>query len=477
MIRKTLKIGVLTSALLMAFPLIASAQSAADLKKEIDLLKGQIEALQKKVESQSAAPAAAAGAVDPDEFNRIKIKTESVEDNFEAAGLKGFKISGMMDPTFIYNQAQNTAGFQFLNNFSGPDEVYSYDNGYAGMVVLDIQKETEGGNRWRLTLAPHKSAGANFNFPSIVHEATVSIPLSDLQTRLWAGQLPDWSGYEYFLPNQNKLITHGLLFDFMAPTFYTAAGLDITRGKWQVKTALGNMNLPRKGVGPGEKTPTLSYRVDYSKGEFNGFGFAGQHGKEGGNSVNLFEVDGYFIRGDWTVQGQVGLGAKANSAANGGRAQWWGLSGLAAYKFSPRLEGVVRADYINNNKNGGGVYGQSYGNCQLYLRDSAGALVLDPNSNSPILNPDTTPCADGRNGFGPGMGLAADSGLWEPLDPNKGVNRAAIALGFNYLFNPTTSFKFELRHDRASSPAFIDTRDQSYRNSNTVVGSSVVVSF
>ena len=29
----------------------------------------------------------------------------------------------------------------------------------------------------------------------------------------------------------------------------------------------------------GNNTPVLIYRVDYSKGEFQGFGFAGVHGK------------------------------------------------------------------------------------------------------------------------------------------------------------------------------------------------------
>jgi Protein of unknown function (DUF3138) len=268
-----------------------------------------------------------------------------------------------------------------------------------------------------------------------------------------------------------------MLFDFMAPTFYTAVGLDITRGQWATKVALGNMNSVRKNIGPGEKSPVLSYRVDYSKGEFNGFGFAGQHGKEGGNAVNLFELDGYFIRGDWTVQGQVGLGNKTNSAANGGKAEWWGLSGLAAYKFSPRLEGIARLDYISNNKNGGGIYGQSAGSCALLERDAAGMLTgaVDPVSGLPVRA--DTPCADGLNGFGPGMGLAADSFEWEPLDPNKGVNRAALALGLNYLFNPTTNLKFEVRHDRASAPTFLNSKDGSYSNSNLVVGGSVVVSF
>ena len=74
----------------------------------------------------------------------------------------------------------------------------------------------------------------------MVHEATISVPLSDLQTRFIAGHMPDWSGYEYLQPTLNKLITHNLLFDFTLPTSYTGAGLDITRGKWWYRGMLGN---------------------------------------------------------------------------------------------------------------------------------------------------------------------------------------------------------------------------------------------
>ena len=51
---------------------------------------------------------------------------------------------------------------------------------------------------------------------------------------------------------------------------------DITRGKWMIKAGLANVNNSRKSAG--NKTPALVYRVDYAKGEFQGFGFAGVHG-------------------------------------------------------------------------------------------------------------------------------------------------------------------------------------------------------
>jgi hypothetical protein len=68
------------------------------------------------------------------------------------------------------------------------------------MAVLDFEKETDSGTKWKLTLAPERGTGALFNGGSIVHEASVSLPLGDLQTRLWLGQIPDWTGYEYTLP-------------------------------------------------------------------------------------------------------------------------------------------------------------------------------------------------------------------------------------------------------------------------------------
>ncbi len=472
MMRNAIRKTLITSALLMAFPLIASAQSALDLKKEIDLLKGQIEALQKKVEAQSVAPVAA-GAVDPDEFNRIKIKTEAIEDGIEAQGLKQLKISGVIDPTYIYNQKQNTSSFSFLNNFAGGSEVFAYDNSYFGMAVLDFQKETTDGTRWRLTLAPHKSVGSNYNFPSIVHEASVSIPLTDITTRMWAGQIPDWSGYEYYLANQTKFVTHGMMFDFLAPTFYTGLGTDITSGKWQVKTAIANMNSARNNFDPvtgkALRSPMLSVRVDYAKGEYDGWGSSIQTGKTtnnvaGGTSqLNNAEVDAYFIRGDLTLQGQLNYGMQKAAAFNGGDATWYGLSALGAYKISPRLEAGLRLDYINNAKNGGGIFNIAFSTCP-----------------DPLGGPDPVPCADGRNGFGPGMVLGTDASgnpLWQVGDPNAGANRFALSLGLNYLFNPSTTLKFELRGDRASQPVFLNTSDGTYGKSNFLFGSSVVVSF
>ena len=465
-----LKLTALSAALAAAFLPAAQAQSNDELLKELRALKERVLQLEKKLgDSETKAKAdKPQWGMTPEQvqdFNRIQVKTEGLEDAIEAQGLKALKISGYVDPTYIYNRAQNRAGFQFLNRVS--DDGYNYDNSYFGTASIDFQKEMEGGVKWRLTLMPNRGAGsiADPAGNSIVHEASVSIPLGDLQTRVIAGQIPDWSGYEYIQATTTKLVTRGLLLDFTEPTAYTAAGMEIVRGKWDVKAVLGNFNQTKQAAN--RKSPVLAYRVDYSKGEFSGFGFAGVHGKAANFSVNvldttgtpiaqtdsrldLFELDAYFIRGDLTLQGQVGFGrqraASIIPAADGSLrdAQWWGLSGLAAYKFIPRWEAVARFDYIDNHKNGGGLLGYA--------------------------------AADGRNGFGPDANLGCSpSSLVDGCD--MGANRYALAVGVNYLLTPNTTIKTEYRLDHATQPVFVNVKDNSFSKTNSLLGASLVVSF
>lgn len=437
----------------------ASAQSMADLLAELQALKARVAELEgrQKVAAATAPPAGQPGMTPEQaaDFNRVAVKTEAMEDARDAMGLKGLKISGYMDPTFIYNKAQDRAGFQFLNRVEAGG--YSYDNSYFGAAVINFQKETDSGTRWRLTLAPNRGVGSVFDGNSPIQEASVSIPVKGLQTRLIAGQIPDWSGYEYLPATQNKLITHNLLFDFTLPTAYTGAGLEVTDGKWIYKAVLANMNSTQRGSG--NKAPVLAYRVDYAKGEYNGFGFAGVHGKAANTRydgedvaalgragkdtrVDMFEVDGYFIRGDWTLQGQASIGRQRAAAisldANGDPqdAKWWGLSGLVAYKWTPRLETTARLDYLNNSKNGGGLLGYT-GN-------------------------------DARNGIG-----------FDPdgSDAQRGANRTALTLGASFLLDQSTTLKAEYRLDRASVPVFVDLRDGGRSRTNHLFGASVLVSF
>ena len=468
---KSLRPTALACAIALAFGAAAPAfaQSNADVLKELAALKARIAELEKKLAAVPEAPAdgqPAQWGMTPEQvadFNKLVVKSEALEDAQESHGYKDLKIGGYMDPTFIWNKDQNRAGFQFLSPVS--KDGYNYDDSYFGTVQLDFQKELEGGTKWRLTLMPQRGAGvvADPGGNSIVHEASVSIPLGDLQTRLIAGQIPDWSGYEYIQPTTTKLVTRGLLLDFTEPTTYTGAGMEIIRGKWDVKGVLANFNSSINQ--PKQFAPVLAYRVDYSKGEFSGWGLAGVEGKvananHGGvilgasqnTMLHLIEADAYFIRGDLTLQGQLGFGKQKGAAitpdANGNArdAQWWGASGLAAYKLDPRFEAVVRADYINNQKNGGGLLGYTG------YYDGAGTV------------------GDSRNGIGvsPDCTLGADC---------KGANRAAVAMGFNYLLTANTTIKAEYRLDLASQAVFLDAKTGLYKKNNSLLGATMVVGF
>jgi hypothetical protein len=455
-----------------AFP--AAAQSNEELLKELRALRDRVGELEKKLEAQQApasqqpaAPKDGQWGMTPEqvrELNRIAVKTEALQDNFADQGFKGLKITGQMDPTYIYNKRQDNAGFVFLNNGGAR---YTYDNSYFGMVVLDFAKETESGTLWHLTLAPDRGTGALLNGGSIIHEASVSIPLTDLQTRLWIGQIPDWTGYEITLPAGNKLITHNLLFDFMAPTAYTGAVMDLKSGKWWTRVGLANFNTPRNT--DGNKAPVLIYRVDYAKGEFDGWGLTGLHGKApnfaadgswvdsngdtqtfasaGRNTaINLLEADAYFTRGDVSLFGQVSYGQQKGTAIFNSDgvlrdARWWGLSGTAAYKFTPRLEGVFRADYVNDTKNGGGLLGYSFD--------------------------------DAINGIG--RGVLADGSFAK--GDGTGANRYALTFGMNYRVDENSTFKLEYRYDGANQPVFGNVKDGSYSKTNHLLGASMVVSF
>jgi hypothetical protein len=334
--------------------LAQAAASPADLAKELDALKARIAELERALGAVQAAPKPQWGMTPEQaaEFNRIAVKTEALEDQRDESGFKGLKIHGVMDLPIVWNQNRKTFGPQFLVG-TGTDS-YSYDSSYMGLAILDIQKEMENGTRYRLTLAPQRGAGA-VALGSIVHEASVSVPLTSDKVRLLAGQVPDWSGYEFLPANQNKLVTHNLLFDFTLPTTYTGVGAEITVDKWIIKSLVGAMNASRKG--PNNRFPMIAYRGDYARGEFLGFGFAGVHGKavnfgdaNGNDSfLNLFEVDGWYTRGDLSLNGQISYGRQNGAAitldpvTGGARtATWWGLSALAGYKLTPRLEASAR---------------------------------------------------------------------------------------------------------------------------------------
>ncbi len=458
-----------TFALGLAAP--ASAQSNEDLLRELRALRDRVNQLEQQVQAARQTPPAGTPATPPagqwgmtpeqaQELSRVATKAEALEDSRDESGFKGLKVSGYMDPTFIVDRNQNRAGFQFLSGVG--DDGYGYANSTFGAVALDFTKETESGTRWRLTLVPDRGTQAIMSGANrLVHEASVSVPLNgDDTTRLLAGHVPDWSGYEYAQPTLNKLITHNLLFDFTLPTAYTGAGLELSRGNWVVKGMLANMNSAIKASG--ERAPVFAWRADHELNEFSGYGIAGLHGKAANFSenlddgtgspaalpnsrVDLLEIDGWYIRGDLTLNGQISWGRQSRAAigtATGAMvldaadlrdAQWKGVSALVAYKLTPRLEGVVRGDAVFNKKNGGGLLGYT--------------------SN------------DSVNGIG------------YTTDPNVGANRYALSVGLNMLVDENTTVKTEYRIDRASQDVFEDVRSGTLRRNNNLFGASVVVAF
>lgn len=462
----THRLTPLLAALASALPFALQAQSTGDTDQRLRQLQEVVGRMQQRIDELEAARAKPPGAtwgMSPEqvrELNQVTVKAAGIEDALETQGWRGLKVSGYIDPTYLAARNQNRRGFQFLDSASNGE--YAIDNGSFGTAQLDLLKETDNGTRWHLTLMPNRgAAGLTIDGQSIVHEASVSMPLGDKQTRLIAGQIPDWSGHEFAQPTLNKLVTHNLLFDFTIPTAYTGLGLELVRDNWTMKSMLANVNASRRQAG--EHAPALAWRVDHYNGEFSGFGAAGLHGRaanwralldETGNPVtgepyathdtmtHLLEVDGYYIRGDWALTGQIGIGRQSNAAITADpvtgvlrSARWWGMSALAAYKLTPLVELIARADLLHNSSHGGGLLGWSF--------------------------------ADGRNGLGPDP-----SG-----DAERGANRRALALGARYQHDANVAFKSEVRLDQASLPVFVDAASGQQRSTNMIFTGAMVVGF
>jgi opacity protein-like surface antigen len=213
------------------------------------------------------------------------------------------------------------------------------------------------------------------------------------------------------------------------------------------------------------------FRGDYGMSEYWGIGFAGSAGYKTNfrsDDVNLIadptgntgydtkdtlytsaEVDLWYNRADWTFNAHVAYGSQKKAAITADPttgdlrdATWYGASVLAAYKFTQRTEGVLRVDYISNQKNGGGL--------------------LDYNF------------ADANNGIGPDQNGG---------DPEKGADRYAVTAGLNYAFNSNVTFKFEYRYDGATQNVFGNKdalaggADPKYGKSNSLLGTAAVFSF
>jgi hypothetical protein len=250
--------------------------------------------------------------------------------------------------------------------------------------------------------------------------------------------------------------------------------LDITRGPWETKVFLVNANSARNdrmnvstcpvGTNPSAdptttlcpnspvRSPTFIYNVTYAKEEFWGFEFTGYEGKIanavlGGTSrLDQFEIDGNYTRGNFDGKLQFTVGRQADAAFNGGDASWWGLSALVSQRVLPKLTLAARADYLNNEKNGGGTFN-----------------VFTPVGQ---VNP-----GDFVNGFGAGDPNA------DGWDASKGANRYSLSFAATYRLTPNVALRAEYRHDHSSTSSFYYFDDQTYRKDNDIFGLQTVINF
>jgi len=413
----------------------AYAQSPVDMQKQILLLQEQLKALQSQVEAMGARQ-----AVDPTEFNRMVQKMEVKEEAAQKSGFSDLTIKGTIEARYL-NDRVDATGFSG-SGLTGSSSGFTAGNGYSGVGMLEIAKQAEGGNgiNWMLRLTP---GGGVRDDSKLVNEASISVPVGEGSTRVIAGLIPDWTGYEFYFANQNPLITHNLLFNHTAATSYLGAGLQHSLGSVTLKGMLANVD----GAGNTQTSPGLVYNAYWTINEFSYLNFSGVNvrGKtsNGGapistvakQATDLFEFDGGYTRGDLALNGQLSFGKIKAGASNGGDATWWGISAFSGYKITPRLQAIARYDFINNRKNGGGIYGPS------------GTI------------------------FGPELD---DTGT--ATDPDRGTTRSALSLGANYAINPSTQWKYELRFDRSSGYNFINA-EGALKKSNTTFGTSLVVSF
>ncbi len=436
---------ILVVAMALAMPwMSANAQSAADLKKEIETLKAQLQMLTQKVEAMGAQ----AGNVElVQQVNRLEQKQELAADDQEKSGFKGLKVNGVIEAVFSHDDLARS------NNFNATS---GSGMGEFGMVQITKESQDGEGVDWTLRLLPG-------NTTSIVHEASISIPLNK-ENRVIGGLIPDYQGYEFVFANANpilgnQLISHNALFDVAGPTSYAGLGMSHTfaNGMYALKWIVGNIDpgydvdTSNPAVPPVPRTLGFAARGDWFMNEFSYVGLSLAHGAENRN-FDVMAIDGGYTHGDWAFNGQLSSGTQRNAAANGEDAAWTGLSGLVSYRVVPRLQLLARADYISNQKNGGGTYAYN---------GASGSASLQ-----------------GADTYSSGLGLGPElDSTGNVVDPNVGSNLTRITLGTNYQINANTQWKTEYRIDQSSGYNFLDSDGVTYKKSKTAVAVSLLVSF
>ncbi|MEI6569632.1 MAG: hypothetical protein WCR20_23345, partial [Verrucomicrobiota bacterium] len=100
---------LLVVALASVLPMMsAHAQSSADLKKEIEALKAQLQVLTQKVEAMGAQTDNAALV---QQVNRIEQKQDLAADDQEKSGFKGVKINGVIEAALSFDDLGKSYNF------------------------------------------------------------------------------------------------------------------------------------------------------------------------------------------------------------------------------------------------------------------------------------------------------------------------------------------------------------------------------
>ncbi|MDV3100218.1 DUF3138 family protein [Burkholderia cenocepacia] len=423
-----------------------------------------------------------------EQIANASLKVDALQEAATTGPLAGLSITGYVDPVYLFNRAQRTSGFQFLNHDPG---AYDYFNSTIGDVYLDIRKTFGVGPMApsaEIVIQPNRGFGNVFSNAhggignNIVTQAQVNVPLGTTRT-FEIGMMPSLAGYEVQPSNQMLTLTHGLLYDFSEPGNLVGIGLKGSNAAmtrfWQVvignevlRTAGAIANAANNTTKP-NWTPTITARFDNATSTAFDFGLSGMLGRQslfspcaaggygyqcnGSSPTGLYkyvEADMTYTHDKTQINAQVDYGELQKGAWNGGTARWYGMSLLGHTKWTTswlgRMGATLRFDYLNNASNGGGGTNIQYG--------LAGG----------------NPSVNGSSGFG------IDPSCFQGSATNgtecKGAQRYAITA--DLLFYPTQQItvKVEYRHDAANHPVFLKSNG-TYARSNDLAGMQFIYSF
>lgn len=342
--------------------------------------------------------------------------------------LSGLTISGYIDPTYIYNQRQHISSF-FFGDKNAP---YTFYHSSFGDLYLEANKKFSGGSSIDIQLMPNRGYGAGVD--SIINAAYFTIPVTD-KFSILGGQMPAWDGYEPQVSTGMLAVTHNLLFDFSEPGFFTGVGGQYATGPYTLQVLLAN--TWNSAFNTSFKEPTLEYRFSVAPSSSFSYGLFGTIGKIASANPNVGpttrffnDLDATYTNGGLTLSGQLDHGYQSRGAANGGTAEWYGVSLLGNYKFMPMASFTVRYDYLNDMKNGGHIVG------------------------------------DPQDGF-----------ITDPTDPNAGPLRQALTTALLLYPYKHLTVKLEYRHDWASYPSFADANTGVLYDTDNTVAAQFLFAF